>query len=129
MHPDIYAWKVSALLVAGLLLLSGCQPTNQQLQGLWFGIDTADTSILLEFLPDQQFNLLHNSAPIFKINRQTTRYKVARLSPLELQLFLHPSGEKLGKLQIEMIHPDSLHLVYSIRGTFQDTVAMRRLRH
>jgi hypothetical protein len=122
------AWKSKFLMGISLIVLGSCQPTNQQLQGLWFGIDTSETSIVLEFLPDNQFNLLHNSSPIFKLKRQSTRYKVARLNPLELQLFLHPSGEKLGKLQIDLLHPDSLKLVYTIRDAYQDTVAMRRLR-
>ena len=76
-------WKSKFLVGIGLIVLSGCQPTNQQLQGLWFGIDTSETSIVLEFLPNNQFNLLHNSSAIFKLNRQSNRYKVARLKTLE----------------------------------------------
>lgn len=120
--------KTKYAILAGLMFLGACQLTNQKLTGLWYGIDTSGETILLEFLPDNYLNFLHNSSPIFKLNRQVTRYKVGRLKPLELQLYLYPSGEKLGKLQIEILQPDSLNLFYSIKDAYRDTVGMRRIR-
>ena len=111
-----------------MLFFTACQPTGQKLLGLWYGIDTSGETILVEFLPDKGINFLHNSSPIFKINRQSTRYKIARLQPLELQLYLHPSGEKLGKLNLEILEADSLDLIYTIKDAYRDTVSMKRIR-
>ena len=120
--------KTMVAILAVLMFLGACQLTNQKLIGLWYGIDTSGETILLEFLPDNYLNFLHNSSPIFKLNRQVTRYRVGRLKPLELQLYLYPSGEKLGKLQIELLQPDSLNLFYSIKDAYRDTVGMNRIR-
>lgn len=120
--------KTIFAILAGLVFLGACQLTKEKLTGLWYGIDTSGETILLEFLPDHYLNFLHNSSPIFKINHQATRYKVGRLDPLELQLYLYPSGEKLGKLHIELIEQDSFNLFYSIKNAYRDTVGMRRIR-